>query len=148
MAGQEEGPFAHGRIGIQELRRLQAATKPAQEWELTAFHPKKKDLTKELREAIDVFPWCRPMQAGTPFLVHIPNNITSERPLAVLPTFVRWWMCLRALVVQGWKIEAQQDGTSQKEAVREADRNGEIRLLCGGDGHANTDVSFAQCPGL
>ena len=33
----------------------------------------------------------------------IPKNVTSERPIALMPTFIRWWEALRAPEVAKWQ---------------------------------------------
>ena len=38
-----------------------------------------------------------PQQACTnDVLVLIPKNVTSERPIALMPTLIRWWEAMRA----------------------------------------------------
>ena len=37
-----------------------------------------------------------PQQACTTKFFLIPKNITSERPIALMPTLIRWWEALRA----------------------------------------------------
>ena len=44
-----------------------------------------------------------PVQASTSLSILIPKNVTSDRPIALLPTLTRWWECLRAPVIQEWK---------------------------------------------
>ena len=67
------------------------------------FHPKVPlDLTKETRREIFEFlekveqsgKW--PQQACTTMFFLIPKNVTSERPIALMPTLIRWWEALRA----------------------------------------------------
>ena len=74
------------------------------------FHPKVPvDLAKETRGEIVEFleepeqsgKW--PQQACTTMFVLIPKNVTSERPIAVMPTLIRWWEALRASEVAKWQ---------------------------------------------
>ena len=64
------------------------------------FHPEVLlDLTKETRGEIVKFlekveqsgTW--PQQACTTMFL-IPKNVTSERPIALMPTLIRWWEAL------------------------------------------------------
>ena len=67
------------------------------------FHPKVPlDLTKETRGKIVEFlekveqsgKW--PQQACTTMFFLIPKNVTSDRPIALMPTLIRWRKALRA----------------------------------------------------
>ena len=62
------------------------------------FHPKVLlDFTKETRGGIVEFlekvgqsgKW--PQQACTTMFFLIPKNVASERPIALVPTMIRWW---------------------------------------------------------
>ena len=44
-----------------------------------------------------------PEQACTTMFFRIPTKVTSERPLALMPTLIRWWEGLRALEVAKWQ---------------------------------------------
>ena len=44
-----------------------------------------------------------PQQACTTMFFLIPKNITSERPIALMPTLIRSWEALRALEVAKWQ---------------------------------------------
>ena len=37
-----------------------------------------------------------PQQACTTMFFLIPNNVTSQRPIALTPTLIRWWEAVRA----------------------------------------------------
>ena len=60
------------------------------------------DLAKETREIIVKFMekveqsgiW--PQQACTTMFILVPKNVTSEIPIARMPTLIRWWEALRA----------------------------------------------------
>ena len=41
--------------------------------------------------------------ACTTMFFLIPKHVTSERPIALLPTLIRWWEWLRAPLVRDWK---------------------------------------------
>ena len=41
--------------------------------------------------------------ASTILFFLIPESTTPERPIALLPTFIRWWEWLRAPAVVEWK---------------------------------------------
>ena len=67
------------------------------------FHPKVPlDLTKETRGKVVEFlekveqsgRW--PQQACTTMFFLTPKNVTIERPIALMPTLIRWWEALRA----------------------------------------------------
>ena len=77
------------------------------------FHPKIPwDLTKETRGE---FPekveqsgkW--PQQACTAMFFLIPESVTSERPIALMPTLIRWWAALRAPDVAKWQQKYRVD---------------------------------------
>ena len=44
-----------------------------------------------------------PQQACTTMFFLIPKNVTSERPIALLPALIRWWEGLRAPEVTRWQ---------------------------------------------
>ena len=80
------------------------------------FHPKVPlDLTKETRGEIVEFlekveqsgKWRQ--QACTTMFFLIPKNVTSERPIALMPTLVRWWEVLRAPEVAKWQQKYRVD---------------------------------------
>ena len=67
------------------------------------FHPKVLlDLTRETtREIIDFQEKVEqsgkwPQQACTTMVFLIPKNVTSERPIALMPMLIRWWEAFRA----------------------------------------------------
>ena len=66
-------------------------------------HPKDPlDLTKETRkEVVESLEKVEqngkwPQQACTTMYFLIPEKVTSERPIALMPTLIRWWEALRA----------------------------------------------------
>ena len=84
------------------------------------FHPKVPlDLTKETKGEIVVFlgkveqSGKRPQQASTTMFFLIPKNVTSERPIALMPTLIRWWEVLGAPEVAKWqqKYRVDRDAT-------------------------------------
>ena len=92
------------------------------------FHPKVfLDLTKETRREIVEFlekveqsgKW--PRQACTTMFFLILKNVTRERPIALMPTFIRWWEALRAPEVAKWqqKYRADWDATDGRQTVWE-----------------------------
>ena len=44
-----------------------------------------------------------PRQAGTTMLLLMPKNVTSERPIALMSTLIRWCEALRAPEVAKWQ---------------------------------------------
>ena len=44
-----------------------------------------------------------PQQACTTMFFIIPKNVTGERPIALMPTMIRWWEALRAPEVAKWQ---------------------------------------------
>ena len=71
------------------------------------FHPQVHlDVTKETTGEIVEFlekveqsgKW--PQQGCTTMFFLIPKNATSERPIALMPTLIRWWEALRALAAE------------------------------------------------
>ena len=76
------------------------------------FHPKVPlDLTKEARKEIVEFlekveqsgKW--PQQACTTMFFLIPENVTSDRPIELMPKLIRWWEALRGPAVAKWQQE-------------------------------------------
>ena len=39
----------------------------------------------------------------------IPKNVTSERPIALMPTLIRWWEALTAPEVAKWQQKCRVD---------------------------------------
>ena len=50
-----------------------------------------------------------PQQACTTMFLFIPKNVTSERPIALMPTLIRWWEALRAPEVAKWHQKYRVD---------------------------------------
>ena len=50
-----------------------------------------------------------PREACTAMFFLIAKNITSERPIAFVPTLIHWWEALRALVVAKWQLKYRVD---------------------------------------
>ena len=73
------------------------------------------DLTKETRGEIVEFlekveqSGKRPQQACTTMFILISKNVTNERPIALMPTLIRWWEALRAPEVTKWQMEYRVD---------------------------------------
>ena len=74
------------------------------------FHPKDPlDLARETREEVVKFfekveqsGKC-PQQFCTTMFFLIPKKVTSERPIALMSTMIRWWEALRAPEVAKWQ---------------------------------------------
>ena len=47
----------------------------------------------------------------------IPKNITSERPIALMPTSIRWWEALRALVVAKGQLRYRVDWDGAQQTM-------------------------------
>ena len=80
------------------------------------FHPTVLlDLTKETRGGVVEFlekvaqsgKW--PQQACTTTFFLIPKNVTSERPIVLMPTLIRWWEAMRAPEVATWQLKYRVD---------------------------------------
>ena len=85
---------------------------------VTAFHLKVPlDVTIDTRGEVVEFlekveqsgKW--PQQACTTTFFLIPKNLTSERPMALMPTLIRWWEALRAPEEQ-WQQKNRVDWDS------------------------------------
>ena len=87
------------------------------------FHPKVPlDLTTETRGEIVEFlekveqsgKW--PQQACTTMFFLIPEKVTRERPVALMPTLIRWWEALIAPEVAKWqqKYLVEWDATDER----------------------------------
>ena len=95
------------------------------------FHPKVPvDLSKETRGEVVGFlekveqsgTW--PQQACTTMFFLLPKNVTSERPIALMPTLIRWWEALRAPDVAKWqqKYRVDSDATSGRNGGEEPNK--------------------------
>ena len=52
-----------------------------------------------------------PQQTCTTMFFLIPKDVTSERPIALMPTLIRWWEALTALEVAKWQQKILWIGT-------------------------------------
>ena len=50
-----------------------------------------------------------PQQACTTMFFLIPKKVTSERPIALMPTLIRWWEAFRAPEVAKWQMKYRVD---------------------------------------
>ena len=50
-----------------------------------------------------------PQQACTTMFFSIPKHVTSERPIARMPTLIRWWEALRTPEVAKWQMKYRVD---------------------------------------
>ena len=104
------------RLKEGELDKASRLYKEKTEVVCDGFHPKVLlDLTKETRGEMFEFlekveqsgKW--PQQACTTMFFLIPKNVTSERPIALMPTLIRWWEALRAPEVAKWHQKYRVD---------------------------------------
>ena len=65
------------------------------------FHPKSSPGFAKRGEKSWSYKW--PQQACTVMFFLIPKNVTSERPIVVMPTLIRWWEALGAPEVAKWQ---------------------------------------------
>ena len=106
----------------EELRRCEEALPRLKEGDLEKASRMYKaktgvgcDLTKETRGAIVEFfekveqsgRW--PQQACTTMFFLIPKNVTSVRPMALMPTWIHLWEALRAPEVAKWQQRYRVD---------------------------------------
>ena len=69
-------------------------------------------------------------------------DVTSERPIALMPTLVRWWEALRAPEVAKWQQKYRIDwdatdgrnGGAQRTVWENSVGHGEVQTLCRGSG--------------
>ena len=69
----------------------------------------------------------------------IPKNVTSERPLALMPTLIRWWEAMRASEVMKWqqryRIEwdafGGRNGGAQRTAWERLMGHGKVQISSG-----------------
>ena len=54
-----------------------------------------------------------PQQACTTMFFLIPKTVSSERPIALMPTLIRWWEALRAPEVAKWQQRYRVGGAQQ-----------------------------------
>ena len=97
-------------MGTEDLKRAASSYKTSTGVGADGIHPKVLlDFCEGTRGKFVVFlakveqcvQW--PAQASTLPFLHFPKHVTSERPIALLPTLLRWWEWLRAPVVQEWE---------------------------------------------
>ena len=95
------------------------------------FHPKVPlDVTEEWRggivECLEKVEqsglW--PQQACTTMFFLILKNVTSERPIALMPTLIPWWEASRAPEVATWqqKYRVESMNTWKEEELRKEER--------------------------
>ena len=98
------------RVKECDLERVSRLCKAKTGAGCDGFHLKVPlDLTKETRGEVVEFlekveqsgKW--PQQACTTMFFLIPKNVTSERPIALVPTLTLWWEALRAPEVAKWQ---------------------------------------------
>ena len=94
---------------LQEVSRL-CKTKTGVGCE--SFHPEvSSDLTKETRgELVELLEKMEqsgkwPQQACTTMFFLIPTIVTSERPIALMPTLIRWWEASVAKWQQKYRVD-------------------------------------------
>ena len=103
-------------------------------------------LTQETRGKLVVFlekveqseKW--PQQACKTMFFLIPENVTSERPIALMPTLIRWWEAVWAPEVAKWqqKYRVDWDATrwpkwrSLADSLGNFDGNGVIQISSSG----------------
>ena len=98
------------RIWEKELQKAAGSYKAKTGVGCDGFHPKVPlDLTKEtIRELMEFLEKVEqsgrwPQQACTTMFFLIPKNVTSKRPIALMPSMIRWWQALRAPEVTKWQ---------------------------------------------
>ena len=101
----------------EELQRQQAVTRQAQGLEQVIFHTRVPlDLGSETcGEIVELL--AKVVQCGM-LLFCIPKNVTSERPIAVLPTLTRWSEWLRPPVDLAKAFENVQVTVALGDAFR------------------------------
>ena len=60
-----------------------------------------------------------PQQACTTMFFLIPKNVTYERPIALMPTLIRWWEPLRASEVAKWQQRYRNDWDATEELSKQ-----------------------------
>ena len=110
------------------------------------FHPRVPvDLTKETRVGVVALlekgeqsgRW--PQQACTTMFFLIRKNVTRERPIALVPTLIRWWEALRAPEVAMWQHKISRGlghhgwskWRSSTDSYGNVDGNGEVQKSSG-----------------
>ena len=93
------------------------------------LHPKVPlDVTKETRgETVEFLERVEqsgkwPQRASTTMFFLIPENVTSERPIALMLTLIRWWEAMRAPGVAKWQQKYRVEWDARDG------RNGEQRI--------------------
>ena len=104
------------RLKVCELEKVSRLCKAQTGVGCDGFHLQVPwDLTKETRGELVEFlekveqsgSGCNKHARRCSFL--IPKNVTSERPIALMPTLVRWWEELRAPAVAKWQQKYRVD---------------------------------------
>ena len=109
----EDAPPRLNEGGLEKVSRLYKAKTGVG---CDGFHFKiPLDLTNETRgENVDFLEKVEqsgkwPQQACTTMFSLIPKNVTSERPIALVPTLICWWEVLRASEVAKWQHKCRID---------------------------------------
>ena len=119
----------------EEMRRMEEALRLKEELEKASrmhkaktgvgcdgFHPKVLlDLTNGNERRNSWRGWSR-VANGTTIFFLIPKNVTSERPIAMMPRMIRWWEALWAPEVakwqQKWDATYGRNGGANKPCVK------------------------------
>ena len=125
------------RLKERDLEKTSSMYKAKTGLGCDGFHPKVPlDLTKETRGGIVRFLWKVeqsgkwPQQACTTMFFLIPKNVTSERPIALMPTMIRWW---EAPEVAKWqqKYRMDWDATDGRRTTNRVRMLMEMGRFCG-----------------
>ena len=85
----------------------------------------------------------------------IPKNVTSERPIALMPTSICWWEALRAPEVAKWqqKYRVEWDATNERngaaqQSVGNSAGDGKIQWQSKGRRSMSFGLGTGPCEGL
>ena len=116
--GQGKVPRGWNIAGLQELDELKKQEKALPP--MAGHTLKRAGMSFKVNAGVVVFhpriPWdwsdklCEemvksgkwPSRASTTIFFHIPKNVTSERPVALFTTIIRWWEWLKSPAVVDW----------------------------------------------
>ena len=90
-----------------------------------------------------------PQQACTTIFFLIPKNVTSEQPIALMPTMIRWWEALTAPEVAKWQMKYRVEWECHRWSQRRSTAHSLGNLV--GDGQVQIlgrrRTSRNCCPG-
>ena len=136
-------------------RSYRESTEQRQEYDVMASIPRCPWTLQKKREEKLWNSWEKvgqsgkwPQQSCTTMFFLIPKNVTSERPIAPMPTFIRWWEALRAPEVAKLQMRYRVDWTKRRSpSLGVGNIDGHGKVLWQSKRRGSRGGSFGSGPG-